>query len=314
MAPIRVGIIGLGAKEAGLLSVGSWAASALLPSFLNSPHYEVVAVSNSSVASSQRSIDFHKLGPNVKAYGSPEDIANDPNVDLVAVSINVGHHYVVTKPALLAKKQVFVEWPLGANTVEAEELTKLARDANLKTIIGTQFISDPALVKLKELVASGAIGKVTSSEAQLAPTFGPPDVWGADATYYLDLKTGGNEFHIALAHCKCNPTRTFAIWATTEANGDTQNSPCRLCGCVGRLCYRQGVVCHTISHSQASRPQHWQDCQPVISQKGPGPHVRPRRPQQRCPRQRQLSPDDGHCWQDHALDHHRYRGRDRVHH
>ncbi|EHK47069.1 hypothetical protein TRIATDRAFT_177332, partial [Trichoderma atroviride IMI 206040] len=222
MAPIRVGIIGLGAKEAGLLSVGSWAASALLPSFLNSPHYEVVAVSNSSVASSQRSIDFHKLGPNVKAYGSPEDIANDPNVDLVAVSINVGHHYVVTKPALLAKKQVFVEWPLGANTVEAEELTKLARDANLKTIIGTQFISDPALVKLKELVASGAIGKVTSSEAQLAPTFGPPDVWGADATYYLDLKTGGNEFHIALAHFLAGFVDVLGDFATVKASFATQ--------------------------------------------------------------------------------------------
>lgn len=204
MAPIRVGIIGLGAKEAGLNAVGSWAASALLPSFLNSPHYEVTAVCNSSVESSQRSIDFHKLGPKVKAYGSPQDIANDPNVDLVAVSINVKHHYVVTKPALLAKKQVFVEWPLGASTAEAEELTQLAKDANLKTVIGTQFISDPAFAKLKEIVDSGVIGKVTSTQASIAPNFGLLDVWGADATYYLDLKSGGNEFHIGMAHCKWN--------------------------------------------------------------------------------------------------------------
>lgn len=202
MAPIRVGIIGLGAKEAGLVAVGSWAASALLPSFLNSPHYEITAVCNSSVESSQRSIDFHKLGPKVKAYGTPEDIANDPNVDLVAVSINVGHHYAVTKPALLAKKQVFVEWPLGANTTEAEELTQLAKDASLKTVIGTQFLSDPAFAKLKEIVDSGVLGRITSTEAHIAPNYGRPDTWGYDATYYLDLKSGGNEFHIAMAHCK----------------------------------------------------------------------------------------------------------------
>lgn len=202
MAPTRVGIIGLGAKEAGLVAVGSWAASALLPSFLNSPYYEITAVCNSSVESSQRSIDFHKLGPKVKAYGTPEDIANDPNVDLVAVSINVGHHYVVTKPALLAKKQVFVEWPLGANTTEAEELTQLAKDANLKTVIGTQFLSDPAFAKLKEIVDSGVLGRITSTEAHIAPNYGRPDSWGYDATYYLDLKSGGNEFHIAMAHCK----------------------------------------------------------------------------------------------------------------
>lgn len=202
MAPIRVGLIGLGAKEAGLVSVGSWSASALLPSFLLSPHYELVAVCNSTVESARRSIEFHKLGSTVKAYGNPEDIANDPNVDLVAVSINVQRHYAVTKPALLAKKQVFVEWPLGASTAEAEELTKLAKDAHLKTVVGTQFLSDPAFAKLKELVDSGVIGKITSTEAQIAPNYGPPDVWGYDATYYLDLKTGGNEFHIAMAHCK----------------------------------------------------------------------------------------------------------------
>ncbi|KAM0481833.1 hypothetical protein ACHAPX_003162 [Trichoderma viride] len=222
MAPIRVGIIGLGAKEAGLVAVGSWAASALLPSFLNSPHYEITAVQNSSVESSQRSIDFHKLGPKVKAYGTPEDIANDPNVDLVAVSINVGHHYVVTKPALLAKKQVFVEWPLGANTTEAEELTQLARDANLKTVIGTQFLSDPAFAKLKEIVDSGVLGKITSTEAQISPNYGPPNVWGADATYYLDLKTGGNEFHIAMAHFLAGLLHVLGDFATVKATFATQ--------------------------------------------------------------------------------------------
>ncbi|KAH8124566.1 hypothetical protein FP744_10006351 [Trichoderma asperellum] len=222
MAPIRVGIIGLGAIEPGLVAAGAWAASALLPSFLSSPHYELVAVCNSTVESARRSIEFHKLGSTVKAYGNPEDIANDPNVDLVAVSINVGKHYAVAKPALLAKKQVFVEWPLGANTTEAEELTKLAKDANLKTIIGTQFLADPAFAKVKELVDSGAIGKITSTEAQLSPNYGPPDVWGFDATYYLDLKSGGNEFHIAMAHFLAGFLHVLGDFATVKASFLTQ--------------------------------------------------------------------------------------------
>ncbi|KAL7908111.1 NAD(P)-binding protein [Trichoderma velutinum] len=199
MAPIKVGIIGLGATSYAL-GPGVWAVGAHLASFVPSPHYEIVAICNSSVESAQRSIDFHKLPSTVKAYGNPEDIANDPNVELVVVSIIVTNHHKVAKPAVLAKKQVFVEWPLGANTAEAEELTKLAKEANIKTMVGSQFRADPALLKVKELVDSGAIGKVTSTQVQFSPSFGPPDTWMADATYYLDFKSGGNEFHIAFAH------------------------------------------------------------------------------------------------------------------
>ncbi|KAL7941033.1 NAD(P)-binding protein [Trichoderma barbatum] len=199
MAPIRVGIIGLGAKPAAL-GPGSWAVAAHLASFTPSPYYEVVAVCNSSVESAQRSIDYHKLPSTVKAYGNAEDIANDPNVDLVVVSIVVTSHHKAAKPVLLAKKQVFVEWPLGANSTEAAELAQLAKEANVKTIVGTQFRNDPALLKVKELIDSGAIGKVTSTEAQFSPFFGPPNTWMADAPYYLDFESGGNEFHIAFAH------------------------------------------------------------------------------------------------------------------
>jgi predicted dehydrogenase len=201
MAPIRIGLIGLGATEPAL-GPGAWAVAAHLASFVPSPHYEIVAVCNSTVESARRSIEYHKLPSTVKAYGNPEDIANDPNVDLVSVSVVVFSHFKVTKPALLAKKQVFVEWPLGVNSAEAEELAKLAKEANVKTIIGTQFRADPAFIKVKELIDSGAIGKITHTEAQLSPTFGPPDVWMADVAYYLDFKSGGNEFSIAMAHCK----------------------------------------------------------------------------------------------------------------
>ncbi|UKZ78370.1 hypothetical protein TrVFT333_006107 [Trichoderma virens FT-333] len=222
MAPIRVGLIGLGATGPAL-GPGAWAVSAHLPSFVSSPYYEIVAVCNSSVESAQRSIDYHKLPSTVKAYGNPEDIANDPNVELVVVSIIVTNHYKVAKPALLAKKQVFVEWPLGATSAQAEELAQLAKEANVKTIVGTQFRNDPALLKVKELVDSGAIGKVTSTQAQYSPTFGgPPDTWMADAPYYLDFKSGGNEFYIAFGHFLDSFLYVLGDFATLNASFSKQ--------------------------------------------------------------------------------------------
>ncbi|KAL7930140.1 NAD(P)-binding protein [Trichoderma chlorosporum] len=221
MAPIKVGIIGLGATGPAL-GPGAWAVAAHLATFVPSPYYEIVAVCNSSVESSQRSIDYHKLPSSVKAYGSPEDIANDPNVELVVVSIIVSSHYKVAKPALLAKKQVFVEWPLGANSAQAEELAQLAKEASLKTIVGTQFRHDPALLKVKELIDSGVIGKVTSTQAQYSPSFGPAGTWMADASYYLDFKSGGNEFHIAFGHLWDSFLYVLGDFATLQASFSQQ--------------------------------------------------------------------------------------------
>lgn len=201
MSPIRVGLIGLSSEPAGV-GQGKWGVSAHLASLRPSPHYEIVAVCNSSVESARRSIEYHKLPSSVKAYGSVEDLASDPDIELIDVSIVVSRHLLAAKPALLAKKQVFVEWPLGASTAEAEEMLQLTKEANLKTIVGTQFCADPWLAKAKQLVESGAIGRVTSSDVQISPPTGPIHTWTAEAEFYLDFESGGSEYHITFGHCK----------------------------------------------------------------------------------------------------------------
>ncbi|KAK0380903.1 oxidoreductase family protein [Colletotrichum limetticola] len=199
MAPIRVGIIGLSAKEA-VTGPGAWASIAILPSFKNSLHYEIVALCNSSAEAARRSIEMHKLPSTTKAYGDVEQLASDPDVDLVVVSVVVTKHLAVTLPALANRKQVFVEWPLGASAQEAEQLTQLANSGGLKTIVGLQGRSDALTLKLREIIQSGEIGEIKhTSVAGTLPYF-PPNFWVEGAEYYLDIKTGGNAFHIGFGH------------------------------------------------------------------------------------------------------------------
>lgn len=196
---IRVGLIGLG-KHTGLMTPGLWAAMAHLPYLIASPKYQVTAISNSTIESAQASINHHNLGPHVKAYGNPEDLANDPNVDMIIVCVRVAHHYALAKPALLAGKSIFVEWPLGASTSEAKELTQLAAINGSKTIVGLQARSNPLVLKLKELISSNKIGKVLSST--VIGSFGgvPEGNWPVGAEYYLDINGGGNQFTIYFGH------------------------------------------------------------------------------------------------------------------
>lgn len=82
MAPIRVGIIGL-SKSA----TTSWAGSAHWPYLIASnSKYEIKALCNSSKESAQSAIDSFNLPSTTKAYGNPQDLANDPEVRLRRVA------------------------------------------------------------------------------------------------------------------------------------------------------------------------------------------------------------------------------------
>ncbi|OHE97177.1 oxidoreductase family protein [Colletotrichum orchidophilum] len=199
MAPIRVGIIGLSAKEA-VMGPGAWASIAILPSFQNSPDYEIAALCNSSAEAARRSIEMHKLPSTTKAYGDVEQLASDPDVELVVVSVVVTKHLAVTLPAIAHKKQVFVEWPLGASAQEAEQLTQLAKSNGLKTIVGLQRRADALTLKLKEIVQSGEIGDIRSTSVVGALPHFPPGFWVEGTEYYHDIKSGGNAFHIIFGH------------------------------------------------------------------------------------------------------------------
>ena len=92
MAPIRVGIIGL-SKTAKT----SWAGSAHFPYLMASNgKYEIKALCNSSVVSARKAIDDFNLPPTTKAYGNPQDLANDKEVRLDRItetcvnSLNIG--------------------------------------------------------------------------------------------------------------------------------------------------------------------------------------------------------------------------------
>jgi predicted dehydrogenase len=183
------------------------------------PNYEIVAVSNSTVESSERSIKHHNLPASTKAYGNAEDLAKDPNVDLVVVSVFVGRHYELTKPAIAHGKDVFVEWPLGASVAEAKELTELAAAKGVKTIVGLQSRTNPLYHQIKEVIASGKIGKVISTTVTVASTLAAGTPFPKGVEFFLDLKSGGNSFTIVFGHCKCQSLKwSNMVDIVTNAN------------------------------------------------------------------------------------------------
>lgn len=195
MSPIRVAMIGLSAEAMGT----GWAASAHLPYLIKSPHYKIVALCNRSVENAKAAIKAFDLPSTTKAYGSPEDVAKDPDVDLVVANTRVDLHGKVLLPSIRAGKSVFSEWPMDANEAKAKEMLEAARQGGGRAIVGLQGRANPVIQKLKQIIAEGRIGKVLSSTLMGSTTNGGREE-SVKVKYITKREVGGNVLTIHFAH------------------------------------------------------------------------------------------------------------------
>lgn len=196
--PVRVGLIGL-SKSAAV----SWASVAHLP-YLLSPHgktrYEITALCNSSVESAKKAVEAFKLSPATKTYGDAAQLAADPDVDLVVCNVRVDRHHEIIRPSVAAGKAVFCEWPLASNLDQVRDLVNLAREKGGRTMIGTQGRASPVVVKIRELLEQGLIGKVLSSEVRAAGGSNDRLALSEFMDYFTQRSVGGNFVTIGVGH------------------------------------------------------------------------------------------------------------------
>ncbi len=95
-----------------------------------------------------------------RRYGSYEDLAADGDVDAVYVATPHPMHKACAVLCLSAGKAVLCEKPLTTNAAEAREVVDAARRAGVFCMEGmwTRFL--PAIVRMRELLAEGAVGEV----------------------------------------------------------------------------------------------------------------------------------------------------------
>lgn len=95
-----------------------------------------------------------------RAHGSYEELAQDPEVDVIYVSTPHPFHAAGAELALRHGKHVLVEKPFTLNAEEAERVTALAARAGLVVLeaMWTRWL--PHMVRIREILASGVLGDV----------------------------------------------------------------------------------------------------------------------------------------------------------
>ncbi|HLK73432.1 MAG TPA: Gfo/Idh/MocA family oxidoreductase [Streptosporangiaceae bacterium] len=101
------------------------------------------------------------------AHGSYRELVADPDVDVVYVATPHPHHRAVALAALAAGKAVLVEKSFTVTPAATREIVAAARAGGRFAMeaMWTRFC--PAVIRLRELVADGAIGEVCTVTAEL---------------------------------------------------------------------------------------------------------------------------------------------------
>ncbi|KAE9627272.1 Gfo/Idh/MocA family protein [Parasedimentitalea maritima] len=87
-------------------------------------------------------------------------LVNDPSVDIVSVTTPNHLHHEMVLAAIAAGKHVYCEKPLSLTLEAAQEMADAATKAGVKTMVGYNYIKNPAFTHAQQLIADGAIGDI----------------------------------------------------------------------------------------------------------------------------------------------------------
>ncbi len=128
-----------------------------------------VRTANSLLAANQITVcDFseharktvREINSEIKFTANPDEIFSDDRINAVIIATPAETHYEIAKKALENGKHILVEKPITLYPEEAEKLLELSRKLNLKLMVGHVLLYHPAVIRMKEGLRKGEIGRL----------------------------------------------------------------------------------------------------------------------------------------------------------
>jgi predicted dehydrogenase len=145
----------------GVIGYGYWGPN-LVRNFQSNPTTCVAMVADLNLA---RLGEVQKTYPNTRLTQDYMDILRSDDIDAVIVATPVSTHFPIARDALSHGKHVFVEKPLSRTRSEGRALIDLAAERGLVLMVGHTFEYNPAVEMLKDIIASGKLGRVYYAHA-----------------------------------------------------------------------------------------------------------------------------------------------------
>lgn len=138
----------------GLVGVGYWGKNILRNLYKLDVLHTVCEVNKKIID------DLKEEYPEINYTVYLDELLQNREITGIFIATPALTHYDITKKSLLAYKHVFVEKPLALTVKEGEELVSIAQSKKKILMVGHILQYHPAVVRLKEMVKNGTIGRL----------------------------------------------------------------------------------------------------------------------------------------------------------
>ncbi|MDE6764206.1 MAG: Gfo/Idh/MocA family oxidoreductase [Oscillospiraceae bacterium] len=137
--------------------------------------------------SAEKATEFGKLYGAEKSYSSYEELAADPDIDIVYVASPMSCHYENVKLCFEHGKNVLCEKSITMDSAQFEELIAIAKRKDLFFMEAMWMKCLPSFLKAKEWFADGKIGEIKAVRADFS---NPVEYDPTDRLFRADLGGG----------------------------------------------------------------------------------------------------------------------------
>jgi predicted dehydrogenase len=172
MKPIRTAIFGTG-----------FMGRVHLEALRRVEHVEPAAITGRNIAAAE------KLGSAFGVpYATPEAILSDASIHAVHICTPNALHFPMAKQALLAGKHVLCEKPLATNPAEAQELSSLASQKQLRVAVCHNLRYYPMVQQMRAMREAGDLGEILIVQGSYLQDW---LLYDSDWNWRVDSRDGG---------------------------------------------------------------------------------------------------------------------------
>lgn len=170
-------------KRVVVVGAGNWGKN-LVRNF-----YTLHALAGIAEANSELRTQMALQYPYIKLYSNYEDVLVS-DTPAIVIATPATTHYSLGMAALEAGKDVFIEKPMTLSAAEARHLAEYAEQHNRILMVGHLLLYQPAIVWMKQYLATGAAGTllhVSTQRAKLGKVRSEENVWWSFAPHDISV-------------------------------------------------------------------------------------------------------------------------------
>ena len=149
----------------GVLGCAGIARKAMFSGIMNASNARLYAISSRTP---DKLAETARQFPCEKQYLGYEAVLRDPDVDAVYIPLPNTLHCEWTIRALEAGKPVLCEKPLAMNAAEVRRIMEASARTGVPVMEAFAYLHDPMMARIRELVRSGALGRLRYIEANFS--------------------------------------------------------------------------------------------------------------------------------------------------